>query len=262
MRHSISIALLAACAAIISCTKEGEKLPDPEILATPVLTCSEPTTESFTVSWEAVENASAYAWSISSGETMIDSSEECTETSASFTGLTAGTSYEVTVKALSGDKKKFLDSKEATISATTKEAPTEPWVDTAFEYAEIGGKNTLVITNTPNILCTHYYSTTANVNVIGEGYDDEQTFINYMVMDYEYGEPGVYRDSGTHQFNNNGAGFSAGDTLFYGVAGEDADGKTGKLNWAWIQMPQNPGDQVIILDGPGVQSKLNQQASH
>lgn len=34
--------------------------------------------------------------------------------------------------------------------------------------------------------------------------------------------PGVYMDTAEHKFNNNGAGFKAGDKLFYYVVGVDA----------------------------------------
>lgn len=129
---------------------------------------------------------------------------------------------------------------------------TSPWVDVEFSYETVGGKGTLRVTNKANVKCAHFYSSTETVNVIGEGYDDEKTLIGYILMDYEDGVPGVYMDTAGHKFNNNGAGFKAGDKLFYYVVGVDAADKPGDLNWFWVEIPANIGDPVIILDSPEV----------
>ena len=46
-----------------------------------------------------------------------------------------------------------------------------------------------------------------------------------------------------------GQGWKAGEKLFYGAVAEDKKGNT-KLNWFWLEMPGNPGDDVTILDSP------------
>lgn len=124
----------------------------------------------------------------------------------------------------------------------------EPFVDVTFEYAEINGVNALVVYNKPNSACAHYYSTTENVNVVGGGYDTAEQLAKYILLDYEDGEPGVYCDREKHQFLNFGNGFKPGDNLFYAVVGEDKNGKIGKLNWFWLEMPEKTGESVIILD--------------
>lgn len=129
---------------------------------------------------------------------------------------------------------------------------TSPWVDVEFSYETVGGKGTLRVANKANVKCAHFYSSTETVNVIGDGYDDEKTLIGYILMDYEDGVPGVYMDTAGHKFNNNGAGFKAGDKLFYYVVGVDAADKPGDLNWFWVEIPANIGDPVIILDSPEV----------
>lgn len=44
-------------------------------------------------------------------------------------------------------------------------------------------------------------------------------------------------------------GMESRGKLFYGAVAEDKKGNT-KLNWFWLEMPGNPGDDVTILDSP------------
>lgn len=154
-----------------------------------------------------------------------------------------------------GNDPGYTDSDPAKASTSTADEPvvvTSPWVDVRFSYETVGGKGTLRVTNKANVKCAHFYSSTETVNVIGEGYDDEKTLIGYILLDYEENVPGVYMDTAEHKFNNNGAGFKAGDKLFYYVVGVDAADKPGDLNWFWVEIPANIGDPVIILDSPEV----------
>ena len=172
-----------------------------------------------------------------------------------FSGLKPATAYTLEVVELAGDDPGYTDSDPAKASTTTADEPvvvTSPWVNVEFSYETVGGKGTLRVANKANVKCAHFYSSTETVNVIGEGYDDEKTLIGYILMDYEDGVPGVYMDTAEHKFNNNGAGFKAGDKLFYYVVGVDAADKPGDLNWFWVEIPANIGDPVIILDSPEV----------
>lgn len=91
------------------------------------------------------------------------------------------------------------------------------------------------------------------MNVIGEGYNDAGTLIAYMISDYEFDTPKVYRDSKEHNFHNTGMGFKSGDRLFYGVAGVDAAAEPGGLMWFWGEIPAAYGNPVAILDATGRQ---------
>ena len=121
----------------------------------------------------------------------------------------------------------------------------------AFEYRVFAEKNTLIAHNVPNSQAANYYTTTENVNVIGDGLAAEKTFANYTVWDYEDHAPGVYANTSIHKFNNNGHGWKAGANLFYGAVGETKNGDV-TLNWFWLEMPENPGDDVKILDSPEI----------
>lgn len=79
------------------------------------LQCSTKTETSLTFSWDAVDNASGYKVSTDGGSTYGDPQ---TETSYTWTGLTAGSSYTLYVKAI-GDGTNFTDSDAAYASATT-----------------------------------------------------------------------------------------------------------------------------------------------
>ena len=95
----------------------GEEPEGPEQLAQPTnLVESNVTSESFTISWSAVANASSYAVSLNGGAATT-----VTGTTHTFTGLTASTSYDVSVVA-KGDGVNYTDSDAVTKSVTTEAA--------------------------------------------------------------------------------------------------------------------------------------------
>lgn len=164
-------------------------------------------------------------------------------------GLTASTSYIIYVQTIPSAESGLVASNEAAFEFTTEAAATTPWVAVAFEYRVFAEKNTLIIHNVPNSPAANYYTTTENQNIIGNGLATEKTYANYVVGDYEDHVPGVYANSSIHKFNDNGQGWKAGNNLFYAAVGETKNGDVA-LNWFWLEMPENPGDDVKILDSP------------
>lgn len=108
-------------------------------LATPVLKIEDVTSTSFTVTWEAVENAASYMVTVGNGQPQT-----VTETSFKLEKLNAGT-YKGTVIAMPADSKKYKNSKPATfeqaVTGLTPEEATwvqcQAWLPTE-EEAELG----------------------------------------------------------------------------------------------------------------------------
>lgn len=108
-----SIVLATLLSASCSDSDEGGKLPS---LKTPAPTVDETTiTEyGFTVNWNAVEHAASYLYKVDNGpETPVS------ENSIALTGLSAGQKHTVSVKAVSEDPEKYLDSAWGTATAST-----------------------------------------------------------------------------------------------------------------------------------------------
>lgn len=95
-------------------------------LATPVVTVSNITTTSATLSWGAVANRSSYTvrWRVSGASTW-NSATGLTTTSRSLSGLTTGATYEYEVTAI-GDDDEYLNSTAATGTFTTTSTQTLP----------------------------------------------------------------------------------------------------------------------------------------
>lgn len=257
MKRCYAFLLLAASAGalLVGCSDDERTENDPRPLSAPEVSLSEVGPASFRASWTAVSEAAAYAYELLSDadgvSTPIRQQSGYTATEVLFEGLNPSTAYEVRVKALAPAGGAYADSPFATAQTVTQApAPTAPWVEIALECVALNDKLAVKAINTPNALCAHYYLSTANVNVIGGGVDTEEQVIEYMLLDYEDGVPGIYRDKEVLTCNNNGSGLQAGQKLFYYVVGEDATGKTGRLNWVWFQVPDQAGDEVIVLDKP------------
>lgn len=88
---------------------------EPVKLATPSVSCTAKTETSLTFSWDAVANASGYQVSTDGGITYGDTQPETTYT---WEGLTASTSYTLYVKAI-GDGTNYIDSEVTSASGTT-----------------------------------------------------------------------------------------------------------------------------------------------
>ena len=105
---------------LASCGNEKTEIPEAQELSAPVLTVTDKT-----VSWEAISNAKGYVVKVNDSEKA-----EQTELSYTISDETPGT-YNVSVKAVSSDTKKYLDSpyssqKTITIEAKTPDIPATP----------------------------------------------------------------------------------------------------------------------------------------
>ncbi len=221
----------------------------------PTFRTSAVTDAGVSVTWSVIDGAS-YKYRIVAKDnpaTNLNSDAEKTfeDPFVTLAGLTASTSYIIYVQTVPSENSGLENSNESAFEFTTEAEATDPWVAVAFEYRVFAGKNTLIIHNVPNSKAANYYTTTETVNVIGDGHDTEAKLSQYIVWDYEDHEPGVYANTSIHKFNNNGSGWKAGDKIFYAAVGETKNGDT-KLNWFWLEMPENPGDDVKILDSPEI----------
>ena len=113
----LSVMLLALAAiAVTGCGKDDDKPnnPDAAALATPELSvdAASVTATGFTVTWNAVENAGSYVYTVDNGQ-----QKSTTAPRATLTGLAAG-AHTVKVKAVPSDTYTYKESAWATISYT------------------------------------------------------------------------------------------------------------------------------------------------
>lgn len=116
MKKYFSMMAIALAAFAVGCSSDDDPVvtptPDPNpdtptVLATPapVVDQASVTETGFTVSWPAVANAASYKYTVNDG-----AEQSAAVNNVTLSGLTAGTSYTVKVKAVSGDTSKWADS--------------------------------------------------------------------------------------------------------------------------------------------------------
>ena len=136
--------------ALTSCDKDENTDSKASKLSAPVLNVTEQLSDGFTVSWQAVENASGYSYVFGS-----EAEKSTTATSVSFTDLEPGT-YTVKVKAMSTSTD-WTDSDYSTISATIEEGdPTTDELTFTFDITDITATSA-VITCTPSVNDKTYF---------------------------------------------------------------------------------------------------------
>lgn len=101
-------------------------------LAAPVLAEGSVGEDTFVVTWQSVDHADLYSYSLNGGALSSTSG-----TSASFEGLEPGTQYTVSVKALSSDSK-YTASEAAEIKVTTLEEDNTGKIESAKFDALVG----------------------------------------------------------------------------------------------------------------------------
>ena len=135
MKQFLHLIVVALAFVLVACGEENSNTPNPNTpntpptqavpLTAPELTIEEITAEGFTLVWEAVEHAAAYAFVVGTGKEIT--TQHC---SVTMSGLEPETTYSVKVKALSGDLARYEDSAWDTLSVTTlaeeNEDPNDP----------------------------------------------------------------------------------------------------------------------------------------
>ncbi len=133
MKKLFSMMAIAMMAFAVSCGGDDDPAPapapnptpdptpTPEVtaLATPAPVVDEAsvTETGFTVTWPAVANAAGYKYTVNDG-----AEQSVAINNAAISGLAAGTTYTVKVKAISGDTSKYTDSAWGNCTGTTKAA--------------------------------------------------------------------------------------------------------------------------------------------
>lgn len=108
-----------------ACSDDDPTVPEPEAVMPPAPAASDITSDSFAISWEAVEGAVSYTYTLlhknTHGAITVIVPETNTDAlSAAFTDLKASTAYTFRIKAL-GDGEKTLDSEWCECPVTTGE---------------------------------------------------------------------------------------------------------------------------------------------
>lgn len=166
-------------------------------LAAPAPEASEITASSAFISWEAVENAVSYTYTLNDGEETT-----VTETEISIENLEAETEYTVKVKADAGESELYLDSEWAEVSFTTTEAGFTPTGYTVYPM------DPMVVMNYANLGSSYIRNISPSGNY-AVGYDDQFGDPTSFVWDRSTGEytildPGEWNGCVAYDVNDDG----------------------------------------------------------
>lgn len=244
MKKLLSLLLLVFVGGgIFSCSNDDPAPdPDPVPAAQPAPAASQVEEDSFTVSWEAVEGAVSYVYSLQHKSdrgaiTPIVPETETDQLSVSFSDLIPSTEYTFRIKAL-GDGEKVLDSEWKELLVTT-EAPaylSGAWVEideiTYQKHAYMSTYCYINVTFKVNDLTDTYYATVMN----GDYFDDEPDNPDF--------EPNTEEDMKAYLLNDSPVTDNKirsqnywGREVIVGMIGVDKNGQAGKLHWTKVQIP-------------------------
>lgn len=250
MKKLFSVLLLFAVAAGNYACSDDDPATDPGTdpivppasLAQPVCISSQVTESSFTVSWEAVDGATSYLYTLQhknahGAVTPIVPETTTDQLTLSFSDLKAATEYTFRIKAL-GDGDQVLDSawNEITVSTRTPAYMDGPWVvigDATYEkHPYMPSYCYMTVAFTPNEKTATYYATI----VAGDYFD-----IDPDIPDFE---PNTEEDLTAYLLtqepvadNKHRESSWWEKEVIVGVIGVDAEGNPGKLNWTKIKNP-------------------------
>ena len=158
---------------------------EPKKLDAPVVTCTAKTETSLTFSWTADANASDYKVSTDDGSTYVSTQ---TETSYTWTGLTANTTKKLYVKAI-GDGTSYTDSEAATAEGTTTTGPGSGEGGTTNYYKKVSsitsGNSYLIVGGgtSPAKIMKHPTTTAATVGYVEANVSNDQKIASSTDVD-------------------------------------------------------------------------------
>lgn len=162
-------------------------IEEPTKLATPSVECTAQTHNSLTFSWDAVENANGYKYSLDG----TNWSEKISATSYTWTGLDAETEYTFYVRANGSDNGQYTDSDMASAKGTTESAVTLMSIEittwpTKLEYTTAdteldltGMVVTAYYSNSSSQAVTGYEITTNVAELLATAGEDKEVVVSY-----------------------------------------------------------------------------------
>lgn len=166
-----SILLCAALlAAAVSCNTDEEGI----VLSTPVLSIADTTSTSFTVAWEAVENADMYTYEFGEDQASTE------ELSVTFDGLVPDSMYTVKVKAVSTSAS--VESEWAEISVTLLSQDSE--IPKLNIVAEMTDRFTLNVRTSPTDKELSYYFEPLPGSVYEDAGNEPEAVLQDMLASY------------------------------------------------------------------------------
>ena len=172
-----SILLCAAVlAAAVSCNTDEEGV----VLDTPVLSIADTTSTSFTVAWEAVENADMYTYEFREEQASTES------LSVTFDGLIPDSMYTVKVKAVSTSASVESEWAEISVTLLSQEAET-PKLNLV---AEMTDRFTLNVRTSPTDKELSYYFEPLPGSVYEDAGNEPEAVLQDMLASYQqyYGD--------------------------------------------------------------------------
>lgn len=166
-----SILLCAAVLAAVTACKTDE---DGIVLETPVLSIADTTSTSFTVAWEAVENADMYTYEFREEQASTES------LSVTFDGLTPDSMYAVRVKAVSTSASVESDWAEISVTLLSQEAET-PKLNIV---AEMTDRFTLNVRTSPTDKELSYYFEPLPGSVYEDAGNEPEAVLQDMLASY------------------------------------------------------------------------------
>ena len=166
-----SILLCAALlAAAVSCNTDEEGI----VLSTPVLSIADTTSTSFTVAWEAVENADMYTYEFGEDQASTE------ELSVTFDGLVPDSMYTVKVKAVSTSASVESEWAEISVTLLSQEAET-PKLNIV---AEMTDRFTLNVRTSPTDKELPYYFEPVPGSVYEDAGNEPEAVLQDMLASY------------------------------------------------------------------------------
>ena len=172
-----SILLCAAVLAAVTACKTNE---DGIVLETPVLSIADTTSTSFTVAWEAVENADMYTYEFREEQASTES------LSVTFDGLIPDSMYTVKVKAVSTSASVESEWAEISVTLLSQEAET-PKLNLV---AEMTDRFTLNVRTSPTDKELSYYFEPLPGSVYEDAGNEPEAVLQDMLASYQqyYGD--------------------------------------------------------------------------